>query len=199
MIENLANYLKVKAGIDERQFAEVAGRLRAESIRKGEFLLQQGGVCSSIFFLSNGLLRSYLLDEAGKEHIIQFAPENWLITDRASLFFNTGSELYIDAIEDSQIVFLDRQVIDRLSDLSPDFRRFNGISLNKHIRSLQHRIGMLLGYNAEARYLDFIETYPQIPLRVPQWMIASYLGITPESLSRVRKELAVKNFRPPGA
>jgi CRP-like cAMP-binding protein len=91
---------------------------------------------------------------------------------------------------------LDKTFFDHASEVSPSFRQYNERALQNHIRHLQKRINLLLGAPADKRYLDFIKLYPDLTLRVPQWMIASYLGITPESLSRVRKELAKNNFKP---
>jgi len=85
---------------------------------------------------------------------------------------------------------------EKLSEISMSFQRFNMLALNNHIRHLHKRINLLISATAEIRYLEFIKLYPDILLRVPQLMVASYLGITPESLSRVRKELAKKNFKP---
>lgn len=102
---------------------------------------------------------------------------------------------YIQALEDSKLVLIDEKFMHLLAQKIPDFTDFNNKLLHNHIRQLQKRINLLLSANAEERYLQFTEMYPDILLRVPQIMVASYLGITPESLSRVRKELAHRNFR----
>lgn len=194
-MENFKNYLQKNAGLAEPEFKTLTQSLRTEQIDKGALLLRQGEICSYAIFVEKGLLRSYTIDEAGKEHIIQFASENWIITDRSSTYFNEGSDFYIDAIESTTAVFLDRSFIDRASELSNAFRQFNEKALHNHIRHLQKRITLLLSATAEQRYLNFIRLYPDLTLRVPQWMIASYLGVAPESLSRVRKELAAKHFK----
>ena len=178
-------YLFRTAGISIDEVMLLSSELKRVSFLKGKLLLNKGAVCKHSFFVEKGLLRSYMLDESGKEHVIQFAPENWFIVDRSSVYFNDASESYIEAIEDTEVVLI-----------GEDFRRFNDKLLHNHIRHMQKRINLLLGATAEVRYLSFIEMYPDLLLRVPQWMIASYLGITPESLSRVRKELAHKNFKP---
>ncbi len=165
------------------------------TIKKDEILISKGELCQHTFFVESGLLRQYFLDEKGKEHIIQFAPEGWFITDRASSFFNEPSEYYIQAIEDTTILIFDNSFIEKLSNELPGFVNFNNKLLHSYIRNLQNRVVQLIALTAEDRYLDFIKTYSNITLRVPQIMIASYLGIAPESLSRVRKELADKNFR----
>ncbi len=194
-LSNFRSYLQTKAQVTDEQFAVLAEKLKVEQIQKGNVLLRQGEVCKHSFFVEKGLLRSFTIDNTGKEHIIQFASEHWFITDRSSTFFHEPSDLYIDAIEDSCIVFLDQDFINLASDISTSFRQYNEKLLQNHIRHLQKRINLLLGATAEQRYLDFIKLYPDLTLRVPQWMIASYLGVTPESLSRVRKELARKNFK----
>ncbi|MEO4005566.1 Crp/Fnr family transcriptional regulator [Flavobacterium sp. CAU 1735] len=195
-LPNLKNYLQSKAGITEEQFEALTQNLKTATIEKGGILLKQGEICHHSFFVEQGLLRSYTIDDSGKEHIIQFATENWIISDRSSIFFNEPSDFFIDAVEPTTFVYLDQQFIHRASEMSAAFRIFNEKALQNHIRHLQKRINLLLAATAEQRYLDFIKLYPDVTLRVPQWMIASYLGITPESLSRVRKELAKRNFKP---
>jgi CRP/FNR family transcriptional regulator, anaerobic regulatory protein len=189
-------YLQDKTEMTSQNAALLTKDLRTGQISKGDFLSKQGNVCNQTFFVETGLLRAYTLDAQGKEHIIQFAPEGWLISDRSSAYFNEASDFFIEAIEDSTVVFLDPEFNDRASAISANYRHFNNLALQNYIRHLQKRINLLLGATAEERYLDFIHTYPDLTLRVPQWMIASYLGITPEGLSRVRKELARKNFKP---
>lgn len=185
-------YLKQNAGVPEVQLAELSKRVSFRKLEKGQFLLRKGEVCRHAFFVEKGLLRFYAVDGLGKEHIIQFAPENWFVTDRGSVYFNEPSEYFIDAIEEAVVAMLDEEFIRFASELSPQFRNYNERILQNHIRHLQNRIHLLIGASAEQRYLDFINLYPDLMLRVPQWMIASFLGITPESLSRVRKGLADK-------
>lgn len=196
MNTDFKTYLSQHTKFSEDELVRLIDKVEFTSIRKGTFLLKKGEVCNFSFFVDKGLLRSYTLDENGKEHIIQFAPEGWIISDRSSSFFNEKSDLYIDAIEDSEVYFLNEHFFEDLSCTSFEFAKHNTQSLHNHIRNLQNRVNMLLGATAEQRYLQFIKMYPDILLRVPQWMVASYLGITPESLSRVRKELAHKNFKP---
>lgn len=166
--------------------------LQRKEIKKNEIIVRQGEVGKYTFFVAKGLLRSYDIDENGREHILQFAPENWLISDRSSTLLDEASELFIDAIEDSEIILLNNEFLEKATELNPSFQRFNLFALNNHIRQLQKRINLLIASSAEVRYLEFIRLYPNILQRVPQWMVASYLGITPESLSRVRKEIIKK-------
>lgn len=194
-LQAFKNYLFNKAKITDVQFDEMAEGLKERMIKKGAILLRQGDVCSEMYFVATGLLRTYTIDKDGKEHIQQFAPENWWIGDRNSFIFNEPSLFFMDAIEDSGVIAIDRDFTARTEKINPAFVQFNNKLLHNSIRYMQRRIDQLLSATALERYLDFIRLYPNLTLRVPQWMIASYLGITPESLSRVRKELARKNFR----
>lgn len=192
MTKDISTYLKENAGITDEQFVQVSERLKFKEFSKGQFLLREGHVCKHTFYVESGLLRFYSIDHLGKEHIIQFAPEGWFVSDRSSIYFNEPSKFFIDAIEDTKVVILDGQFICEVGEINPQFRKYNDQILQNHIRHLQSRIHLLISATAEGRYLDFIKLYPDLTQRVPQWMIASYLGITPESLSRVRKELAKK-------
>lgn len=194
-MQNFTKYLKAKANIGEPEFQALINKVKVKHIPKGNVLLRPGEVCQHSFFVENGLLRAYTVDSLGKEHIIQFGSENWIVVDRSSTFFNEPSDLFIDAIEDTDVVLIAPHFIAEASEISASYRKYNQIALHNHIRHQQKRINLLLSASAETRYINFIKLYPDLTLRVPQWMIASYLGITPESLSRVRKELAKKNFK----
>lgn len=181
--------------LNDTQTQIIDKRLIRKDFSKNEIILRQGDQCKYTFFIAKGLMRAYTINENGKEHILQFAPENWFISDRSSVLFNDPSSQSIEAVEDTQAILFESEVFDKLAELSSEFRHFNLFLLHNHIRHLQKRINQLLSASAEERYMDFIKMYPNILLRVPQWMIASYLGITPESLSRVRKDLAMKKFK----
>lgn len=196
MTQNFHKYLKNKALVKAEHLPKLMDLISVKEIKKDEFLLSKGQVCQHTFFIEKGLLRFYSLSEEGKEHIVQFAPENWFIADRESMYFGKPSMFFMDAIEDTTVVLLDQHFIETVSEISSEFRTYNEYILQNHIRHLQNRINLLIGASAKERYLDFIKLYSGLTLRVPQWMIASYLGITPESLSRVRKELAKNNFKP---
>jgi len=195
MLAKLATYLKDRLAITEEQAAEAVSCLKIKSFKKGDILLSPGDLKSDIYFINRGLLRYYSIDEKGKEHIIQFAPEDWMISDRDTTIFSEPSAFFIDAIEDTEAVIIKKDFFPAIQPIVPDILKLNILMLHNSIRFMQKRINMLLSASAEERYLDFIKLYPNLTLRVPQWMIASYLGITPESLSRVRKDLAKKHFR----
>ncbi|WP_234111348.1 MULTISPECIES: Crp/Fnr family transcriptional regulator [Chryseobacterium] len=192
---NITNYLSEVLEIPKEAISNCSNHFSAKKAAKNELLLREGEVCNQTFFVEKGLLRMYSIDRNGKEHIIQFAPENWLISDRSSLYFHEKSKYFIEAVEESEVLLLKSDFFTIINQNFPHTAENNDLLLQKHIRNLQNRVNSLLGDTAEERYMDFIKMYPDILLRVPQWMVASYLGITPESLSRVRKELARKNFR----
>lgn len=192
---NFKIYLNSKAGLTDDEILQLPYLPGSRAFGKAQPVLGKGQVCKDIFFVEKGLLRQYTIDEQGKEHIIHFAPEGWLVSDRSSAYFNQPGEYFIDAIEDSEVVIMDEPFINAASGISKTYRENNHRALHNHVRHLQQRISQLLSASAEARYLRFLQLYPNLSLRVPQWMIASYLGITPESLSRVRKELTKKSFQ----
>lgn len=197
MDNTFEEYLIKNAKLSPKFTEGLLSNLETKRIKKGDVLLSEGQICEHTFFVEKGLLRMYALNSEGKENIVQFAPEEWLISDRGSVFFNSPSSYTIDAIEDTSYVMITESLIQEISEQSDLFRSYNAKALHNHIRHLQQRITQLLGHSAKERYLDFIQLYPDLTLRIPQWMIASYLGITPESLSRVRKELAKENFKKP--
>lgn len=189
LYHNFHEYLIRKANVKESHFQEFRELISVKNYSKGEIILSQGSICNHIFFVEKGLLRFYSIGENGKEHILQFAPENWWLTDRNNLCSDEPSQYFIDAYEASTVLLLGHDFIIKASEISKEFSAFHEHILQRHILSLYKRINMLIGTPAKESYLDFIHTYPDITQRVPQWMIASYLGITPEFLSRIRKEL----------
>ncbi len=190
---NLTSYLTSNLNIDEKEILSIVENCAKRIFKKDEFLIRPNEICGHTFFVEKGLLRQYSIDRKGKEHILQFAPEGWFVSDRESVYFKQPSQYFIQALEDTQVVLINEHFIHLLKKEVPSFNDFNNRLLHNHIRHLQNRINSLLSTQAEDRYLSFIKMYPDVLLRIPQTMVASYLGITPESLSRVRKELARKN------
>jgi CRP-like cAMP-binding protein len=196
MLDNFKTYLQARTSITDAQFVELSKTLKVKTFVKNEIIFSQGDTSTKTYFVLDGLLRSYAIDSKGKAHIIQFAPESWWISDRNGLLYNEASDFNMDAIEATNAVIIPKDFFCEAEKYVPDIQLLNITMLNNAIRFMQKRINLLLAATAEERYLDFIKLYPNLTLRVPQWMIASYLGITPESLSRVRKDLAHKHFKP---
>ena len=145
-------------------------------VEKGQILQRSGELNSKIYHVKSGLLRSYSIDKKGKEHIFMFAPEGWIIGDNVSP--EEPTMLFIDALENSTVV-VDEKNIEKEN---------NGKKLIKRLEVLQKRIIQLMSSTALERYEYFMQTYPDLSQRIPQRMIASYLGVTPEALSKVKSE-----------
>ena len=155
-------------------------KAETKQVRKGEILQKEGELSTSAFYVKKGLLRSYALDHKGKEHIFMFGSEGWIVADNVAP--GEKGDLFIDALEDSMVIQISKNPTAQ-SDM---------LKILKRIGVLQKRIIMLLSAPAVDRYNHFLETYPDIIQRVPQKMIASYLGITPQALSTLRGEINKK-------
>ncbi|MFT4644658.1 MAG: CRP-like cAMP-binding protein [Planctomycetota bacterium] len=151
--------------------------MKTINVTKGQILQRKGDLNTNVYTVVSGMLRSYSIDEKGKEHIYLFAPENWIIADAIPV--GKPSELFIDVIEDATLIVNDKTI--DLNSLEG-----NRTVIMKRMAVLQNRIIMLMSSTAIERYEHFIVTYPDIVQRVPQRMIASYLGITPEALSKAK-------------
>lgn len=174
------------------QIDKLSQGIRIKSVAKGQILLRKGELNVKGYFVKSGCLRCYSIDEKGKEHIFMFAPEGWLASDIAAQLRNAPSDLFIDALEDSEVEVLDTW---QAAAEGFDVHQLFGTGVEKlinRIAVLQKRIIMLMSASAWERYEHFLETYPNIVQRVPQRMIASYLGITPEALSKLRGDKAKK-------
>ena len=160
----------------------------SREVEKGSLLKRGGEIANEFYMVESGCLRSFVVDKKGKEHILQFAPEGWVISDRASFLSGEASDLFIDSIESSVIRVLRYDNMRNMEDMSRE-QLLNSLKrIFRHTLTLQNRILQLISMSAQERYTDFMKTYPDLHNRVPQRMIASYLGITPEGLSRIRKE-----------
>jgi CRP-like cAMP-binding protein len=163
-------------------------------IKKGALLLQQGEICKFGCKVISGCLKSYVLDDTGKEHIMQFAPEGWIITDMNSLFNHTPSNITIAAIEDSEVHWIESEMLDFWEDASREELLEQIKMLTRNIITANKRTRMLLSSTGEERYIDFIQTYPTLTQRLPLKLIAAYIGITPEYLSEIRRKFAGKGI-----
>jgi CRP-like cAMP-binding protein len=163
--------------------------LTPKKLRRKQYLLQEGDVSKFVAFVEKGVLRSYSIDEKGGEHIIQFAIEGWLISDLSSFITGKPATYTIDALEDCELVLISRSVHEELLRTLPKYERWLRLLITGAYIALQRRITSIISLSLEDRYTSFVEIYPNIVQRVPQHMIASYMGMTPETLSRVRKKM----------
>jgi CRP-like cAMP-binding protein len=160
--------------------------------RKKTFLLQEGEICKYLIFVEKGCLDAHVLDDQGEPHIVHFAVEDWWITDDYSYWTGNPAKYFIETLEDSQLLMIDRDSLESLFARYPKFERYFRILLQNHAVALDRRIAASLTMSAEEHYLYLLKLYPNITQRISLKYISSYLGITPESLSRVRARLAKK-------
>ena len=166
--------------------------VKSIKVKRGEVLQGAGDISKKAFRVESGCLKSYVLDSSGKEHIIQFAPENWLISDMASFFNQEPSKIFIEAIEDSNLQVFSHDAYSDLEKLNNRFILEMNHKLRNSLIANNKRLIALLSATAEQRYIEFTQTYPMLVQRLPLKLIASYIGITPEYLSEIRRKLAKK-------
>lgn len=162
---------------------------KPRKIRKRQYLLQDGDVCKYTAFVNKGCLRSFIIDKDGVEHVFQFAPEGWWTGDIQSFKTQTPSLLNIDALEDSELLMIAKSDMDLLYEKVPKYERFSRLILENAFITHQERILQSICFTAAERYTHFNQKYPSLAQRLPQTQIASYLGLTPEFLSKLRKQL----------
>ena len=188
----LRTHIDKRVKLTDEEFVKIFKFFVPKKLRKRQFLLNEGEVCKHIGFVNSGCLRQYTIDSKGAEHIIQFAIEDWWVSDLNSFLSGKPATENIDALEDSEILLLEKSARDELLNACPKMEKFFRILIEANHVAIQQRIVDSLSTSAEERYLNFIKTYPKIFEQVPQNQIASYLGITPQSLSRIRKDLTQK-------
>lgn len=193
-MEALRTYINKysSSSISDSDFATVSAAFTPKKLRRRQYLLQAGEVCKYFAFVLKGALRQYSVDEKGAEHILNLAVENWWVGDRESFVMLTPSRFNIDALEDCELLLITNAQLQEL------FRTIPAIALmvreldQRNFIATQKRLFASIGYNAEERYQEILEQHPDYFQRFPQHMIASYLGISPETLSRVRHKVLSK-------
>ena len=188
----LRAYLESKAPYTAPELDFLEGLFIPTTLHSGEFLQRAGEPMRHAAFVASGCLRSYVVEANGEEIILEFAPENWWIGDRTFLTGGTICECFIDSIGDSDVLLFDQHSHQKMVECVPNFAAMFRIAFQKYAAAKDRRIINALSMSVEERYLDFMKTYPAIALQVPQRMLASYLGVSPETLSRVRKNLSQK-------
>ena len=160
--------------------------LRTQTIARKDFLLREGQVCPASYFVLRGCLRTYFISEKGTEQIIQFSIENWWLADYASMDAHTPSQYTMQAIEPTEVVVFDKQVQEEVFARIPKLERYFRLILQRAAAAALFRGKFLFGLSGEERYHYFNAALPGFVQRVPQYMLASYLGFTPEFLSKIR-------------
>ncbi len=188
IIDHFQQYLP----LTEAEQALILTRVKQRNVKRRQMILQEGFVCRHYTFIVKGCFKMYAVDDRGVEHNIQFAAEDDWIADIGSFHSKKPSSLFIEALEPSDIIQIEQQDLYLLYINIPKLDRiFKVIVENKYVE-LQNRVLQTISSTAQQRYLNFLEQYPTLSLRLPNTQIASYLGITPEFLSKIRKELSGK-------
>jgi CRP-like cAMP-binding protein len=176
--------------LSEEEMEAFCGLFQQKLVEKKSFLLRPGEICRFEGFVNKGLFRIYHIDQNGFEQILYFAPENWWITDIDSFTNSVPSQLYIEAIEDSEILLISKKDKEAAYNNLPKIEKLFRVMTQKTHVALQRRMIDNLGKTADQRYLDFIEKYPGLYQRLSNLQIAAYLGISHEFLSKIRKKIA---------
>jgi CRP-like cAMP-binding protein len=181
-----------KVPLTPEEEAHIKKYLSPKKLRKKQYLLQEGDVCKAIAFVEKGALRAYSVDDSGSEHIIQFALEGWTISDLYSFLTGEPATYNIDALEDSELVLISKSAHEQLLKEVSKYETYTRIQITGAYIAMQKRITSIISLPLEERYNNLTALYPNIVQRVPQHMIAAFMGLTPETLSRVRKKISAR-------
>lgn len=188
ILKNIGRYIN----LDNIEVDFFISLLQSKTIKKKEFLLHADEICRHESFVTNGCLRTYTIDNNGFEHIGQFAIEDWWTGDLLSFLTQTPATFFIDALEDTEVLQISKHNLETLYERVPKFERFFRILFQNSLVTQIQRVNQNISNTAEERYVNFIKKYPQQEQRIPQKYIASYLGITPEFLSVLRRKSVKK-------
>ena len=189
ILDNIKRYVPLNLD-DEKQFTSI---IRTTKVKRRQFIVQPNFICSHQTYVLKGAFRSYFVNHKGVEYTIQFAIEDWFISDFNSYVNQSPASLFVEAMEDSTVQQIAYSDVEELCNINPKFERFFRLVAQKSFAFSQRRVLSNLGNSAEERYLEFFNLYPLIVQRVPQYALASYLGMSPEFLSKIRKRLFTKS------
>lgn len=192
MYEVFFQKLNEKVVFTPEEQAIIKTYLTPKKLRKKQYLLQEEDVCKFVAFVEKGALRAYTVDDKGVERIIQFALEGWTISDLYSFLTGEPATYNIDALEDSELVLITKHAQEELMQRVPKYETYIRLQLTGAYIAMQRRLTSIISMPLEERYAGFVAQYPDIVQRVPQHMLASYMGLTPETLSRVRRKMTNK-------
>ena len=187
-MQNFISHLKKYIALTANDIEVLSSFVKFKKIDKKEFLLREGQVCTSNYFVETGLLRMYFINEKGIEQVTHFALENWWLADYMSFIMQNPSHFFIQAVENSEIVFLEHHKQEELFKQLPQLERYFRIVMQRANAASQMRVKFFHDYSKEENYRVFSTQFPSFVQRIPQYMLASYLGITPEYLSELRKK-----------
>lgn len=191
---SLFDYIERKSSmkLSEDECNQIMAKLKPKKLRKRQYFLQEGDVCKYMGFIVKGATRMFAVDERGHEHILHFGLEDWWVGDYESFYLLTPSKYFVEALEEVEMILVTNEQLQELAGTIPAIAAMLD-SLNRGaVIANNKRMHAAISFTAEERYEDLARTYPHFFQRFPQNMIASYLGISPETLSRIRK-MAVKH------
>jgi CRP-like cAMP-binding protein len=191
-IEPLISFFDSYVPLKTEEKDDLAARVKSRKLKRKEFFLQEGQVCHHHGFVGEGCFRTYAVDAAGKEHNLQFAAENDWVVDIASFYSEKPSRLFIETLEPSTILTIEKNDLVYFYKTYPKFVRYFKVIFENKFVEMQNRVLQNISSTAEGRYLTFLEQYPHLANRIPSVQIASYLGVTPEFLSKIRKDIVGK-------
>lgn len=192
MFETLLSHIQNKVDVTEAQKNELQSFFNFKKLRKKQYLLQEGEICKCLSFVSKGLLKSYFMDEKGNEHINMFAFEGWWISDFNSFINQETSVLNIDAIEETELLMITREDYENLMLAIPVMDRYFRILYQNSLVTKDYRLIVSNSFTAEEKYTQFAQKNPEVIRRVPHNLIASFLGLAPETVSRIRKKISTQ-------
>jgi len=192
MFEVFFSHILKKVSLTENDKENIKTYFIAKKLRKKSFLLEEGEVCKYLSFVEKGLLKSYNIDQKGVEHINMFATEGWWIADICSFFSAEKAVLNIDALEDAELLMISLQDFEKMTLEVPIMDRYFRILFQNSLFTKEKRLMSAITHTAEEKYILITQNNPELIQRVPQHLIASYLGITPETLSRIKKNILIK-------
>ncbi|WP_159473773.1 Crp/Fnr family transcriptional regulator [Dyadobacter sp. 3J3] len=190
MFENLVRHIQKFVALNEEEQIILRSYVKFEKIKKKQYLLQEGQFCHANWFIVKGCLRSYTLKENGNKQMVQFAIENWWLTDYFSFEQKKPSKLFIQTVEDCELISIDDRTSEDLFAKIPQLERYFRLILQKSYAASLMRLQYMFNLSPEERFHHFNENFPSFIQRVPQYMLASYLGFTPEFLSKIRAKMA---------
>lgn len=183
------SYIRTLRLFSDKEISAIKSLAILKHLKKKEYLLRQGDICRFHTFVCSGCLRSYRIDDKGSEHIVSLSPANHWVSDRVSLVTGTPSNEFIDALEDSTVIQLSADNFKTLLKDIPNFEILNTKIITDDCDKSRDRIYMMLSHQAEERYQQFIRLFPQLHQRLPMFIIASYIGVTRETLTRIRSNM----------
>ncbi len=186
----IIEHIRQRVKLTEVEAAAVQARLKERSYLKGQYVVQSGDICRNQTFVLEGKLRTFYLDDEGNEHIVAFGFENWWVGDICSFSTQTVAEFNTECIDFTRVVQLSYEDMEELYEEVPILERYFRLIIQRAYGNMSKRIIHNHSMSAKQRYLLFLDSYPEVARKVPQYMIASYLGITKEFLSSLRKQIA---------